>query len=127
VATAPNKAARILVVILVVDDDPDLRSLLTLALADEGYEVRAAPDGRVALDLLEAWPPRVILLDLMMPIMDGWAFRARQLATRGSDHIPVIVFSAAPDMRVAALRPAAVLSKPFNLDVLLATVADLAR
>jgi len=67
------------------------------------------------------------LLDLMMPDMDGWTFRAKQLDTQGSAHIPVIVLSAAHDLRVEGLRPAAVMAKPFSLDLLLHTVADLVR
>ena len=122
-ATPPERAARV----LVVDDDPDLRRVLTLALTDEGYDVRAVPDGREALDLLEAWRPRVILLDLMMPDVDGWSFRARQLATPGAEDVPVVILSAARDVRIEALRPAAVVPKPFDLELLLATVADLAR
>jgi CheY-like chemotaxis protein len=113
--------------VLVVDDDSELRRVLALALADEGYDVRAAPDGWAALELLEAWRPRVILLDLMMPGMDGWAFRARQLATPVAAEVPVIVLSADRDVRVEALRPAAFLPKPFNLQALLDAVAELAR
>lgn len=120
---SPEGAARI----LVVDDDPDLRRVLTLALTDEGYDVRAAPDGRAALDLLATWRPGVILLDLMMPVLDGWGFRSRQLATPGAEDVPVIIISAARDVRVEALRPAAVVPKPFNLQLLLDAVADLAR
>jgi DNA-binding response OmpR family regulator len=113
--------------ILVVDDDQDLRRMVALALADEGYEVRAVPDGRAALALLETWRPRVIVLDLMMPVLDGWGFRARQLATPGAADVPVIVLSAARDLRVEVLRPAAVVPKPFNLESFLETVADVAR
>jgi CheY-like chemotaxis protein len=113
--------------ILVVDDDPELRRVLALAFADEGYEVRTAPNGREALEALGAWRPGVIVLDLMMPEVDGWAFRARQLATPGAADVPVVVLSAARDVRTAALRPAAVVPKPFNLEQLLAAVADLAR
>jgi DNA-binding response OmpR family regulator len=101
--------------------------MLELALADEGYAVRAAPDGRAALALLEIWRPHLILLDLMMPVLDGWGFRARQLATPNAEDLPVIVLSAARDARVEALRPAAVVSKPFDLDLLLNTVAALIR
>lgn len=108
--------------VLVVDDDPDLRQLLTIALADEGYDVRAAPNGRAALDLLEAWQPRLIVLDLMMPELDGWAFRAEQLATPGAADVPVIVLSAAREVKPEVLRPAAFVPKPFNLEQLLDTV-----
>jgi CheY-like chemotaxis protein len=113
--------------ILVVDDDPDLRRVLTLALADDGYDVRAVHDGRVALELLETWQPQVILLDLMMPELDGWAFRAQQLASPASADVPVVILTAARGVQLDALRPAAVVPKPFNLQVLLDTVAGLAR
>jgi DNA-binding response OmpR family regulator len=63
----------------------------------------------------------------MMPVLDGWGFRARQLATSGAEDVPVIVLSAARDARVEALRPARVVPKPFNLEHLLDTVADVAR
>jgi DNA-binding response OmpR family regulator len=123
VTASPQGAAGI----PVVDDDPDLRRVLTLALADEGYDVRAAPDGRAALAVLETLRPRAIMPDLMMPVLDGWGFRARQLAASGAEDVPVIVLSAARDARVEALRPAGVVPKPFNLQHLLDTVADVAR
>ena len=113
--------------VLVIDDDQDLRRVLMLALTDEGYTVRAAPNGRDALALLESWRPDVILLDLMMPEMDGCTFRARQLATPGSEDVPVIVLSAARETKAEALRPAAIVAKPFNLPDLLDTVAAIAR
>jgi DNA-binding response OmpR family regulator len=113
--------------ILVVDDDPELRHVLALALTEEGYEVRCAPDGQAALHLLEEWLPRLILLDLMMPELDGWSFRARQLATERARDVPVVILSAARDPSVEALKPAAVIPKPFNLARLLDTVANLAN
>lgn len=64
----------------VVDGDPDIRDVVADALADQGYEVRVAGDGRAALGVLAAWRPDAIVLDLMMPEMDGWAFRAAQHA-----------------------------------------------
>jgi CheY-like chemotaxis protein len=120
VGTLRQPAARV----LIVDDDPDLRRLLTLALAEEGYDVRAAPNGRAALDLLAAWRPRLIVLDLMMPELDGWAFRAEQLATPGAADVPVILLSASLEVSPEGLRPAAFVPKPFNLEQLLDTVND---
>ena len=66
--------------ILVVDDDPDIRDSLREVLEDEGYDVSCVGNGREALDHLKAASPRpcVILLDLMMPVMDGWQFRKEQ-------------------------------------------------
>jgi CheY-like chemotaxis protein len=113
--------------VLVVDDDAAIRELLYQALADEGYAVCCAADGEKGLALLEAWHPHVILLDLMMPGVDGWTFRARQLASEGAKHIPVVVLSAAyPVLNPKALKPAAVVGKPFDLDRLLQLVTLLA-
>ncbi|HEX2214012.1 MAG TPA: response regulator, partial [Mycobacterium sp.] len=60
--------------VLVVEDNPDLRLLVADVLAEAGYEVRTVGDGAAALSLLDQWWPEVIVLDLMMPIMDGAAF-----------------------------------------------------
>ena len=113
--------------VLVVDDDPDIRAFLGDALEDSGYEVRTATDGRVALVLLRDWRPDLILLDLMMPGVDGWAFRHAQLALESLAAIPVVVMSAgygAP-IQAAKLAAGAGLDKPFDVDELLATVAAL--
>ena len=117
----PRRSARH---VLVVDDDKMLREVLIGALEDEGYTVRAARNGREALVLLEQWRPDVILLDLMMPEMDGWAFRSRQLQLPAWADIPVIVLSAGPNLRygVDSLRSTAIFPKPFDLDLLLAAV-----
>ena len=71
--------------ILIVDDDPDIRDSLKEVLEDEGYEVNGVANGREALDYLRKSPrPCVILLDLMMPVMDGWQFRKEQKQIRRS-------------------------------------------
>jgi DNA-binding response OmpR family regulator len=71
------------------------------------------------------WVPHVIVLDLMMPDLDGWAFRAEQLATPGAVDIPVIVLSAARDVQAEVLEPAVFVPKPFNLEQLLAKVKEI--
>jgi DNA-binding response OmpR family regulator len=113
--------------VLVVDDDDDLRHVLALSLREEGYEVRTARDGREAWRLLPRFRPDLIVLDLMMPVTDGRAFRSRQLADGSWAEIPVIVLSAARNLpaEAKALRPAAVIPKPFELDALLAAVGAL--
>ena len=113
--------------VLVVDDDPSIQGFLAEALADEGYEVRTASNGREALAVLEIWRPDLILLDLMMPEMDGWTFRAEQRTTPGVSDVPVIMLSAARDLdaRTRALEPVQVFSKPFDLEVLLGTIERL--
>ena len=113
--------------VLVVDDDPDIRAFMAASLEDSGYEVRTAVDGGVALALLRAWRPDLILLDLMMPRVDGWAFRQAQLAQKRLAAIPVVVMSAGYGAQNQAkkLATAAGLDKPFDLNELLATVAAL--
>ncbi len=110
--------------VLVVDDDELIRDTLATALSDEGYTVRVASDGRAALSTLGEWRPDLIVLDLMMPIMDGQAFRAAQRTARGVEDIPVIVLSAAHNVqaRAADLEAAAVFPKPFDLSALLDAV-----
>ena len=128
-APRPNEAApRPTNDVLVVDDDDLMRDLLVEALSDGPYRVRTARDGLEALAVLAgSWRPDLILLDLMMPNMDGWAFRARQLALAEIADIPVIVLSAGPNLRhgVDALGAAVIVPKPFDLDLLLNIVAHL--
>jgi CheY-like chemotaxis protein len=81
--------------ILVVDDDPDIRDSLREVLEDEGYTVNTVANGREALDYLHRSPrPCVILLDLMMPVMDGWQFRREQKQDPAIAAIPLIVITA---------------------------------
>jgi CheY-like chemotaxis protein len=81
--------------ILIVDDDPDIRDSLKEVLEDEGYEVNGVANGREALDYLRRAPrPCVILLDLMMPVMDGWQFRKEQKQDPAIANIPLIVITA---------------------------------
>jgi DNA-binding response OmpR family regulator len=113
--------------VLVVDDDALIRDTLATALGDEGYSVRVATDGRAALDTMGQWRPDVIVLDLMMPVMDGPAFRAAQRSAAETALIPVIVLSAAHEVnsRAATLDPAAVFAKPFDLGDLLYAIERL--
>jgi len=111
--------------ILVVDDDALIRDTLATALGDEGYAVRVAPDGRAALSSIGNWRPDLIVLDLMMPVMNGVEFRAAQRSAVDTAQIPVIVLSAAHEVqsRAASLEPAAVFTKPFDLGDLLEAIA----
>jgi two-component system chemotaxis response regulator CheY len=108
--------------VLVVDDDASIRELLSTALEDDGYEVVPAKNGQDALSVCERWRPDVIVLDLMMPVMDGWTFAKRM---RERDDIPIVVLSAANDLErhAKALGAAEVVGKPFDLDQLLPKVA----
>jgi len=113
--------------VLVVDDDASIQGFLAEALADEGYSVRTASNGREALSILETWRPDIILLDLMMPEMDGWGFRVQQRTMLGVANVPVIVLSATRDLnaKAAELEPAQVFAKPFDLDALLSTIDEI--
>jgi CheY-like chemotaxis protein len=112
--------------VLVVDDDPDILQTLALCLSTEGYRVQMAANGKEALEALAAERPAVILLDLMMPVMDGWQFVA-ELDRRGERAAPLLILSAdrAVQGHAAKLRADAFLAKPFDLDELLVKVSQL--
>jgi CheY-like chemotaxis protein len=114
--------------VLIVEDDADAREMLRAICAFEGHAVSTACDGRAALDCLEAGsPPDVIVLDLMMPVMDGWAFRRAQRANPQLHDIPVITVSAVPDAlrSVPELHPYASFPKPVDVPALLAAIDSL--
>lgn len=113
--------------VLIVDDDETIRGFLTELLTDEGYETRVATNGAEGLELLRGWCPDAIMLDMMMPVLDGWSFREAQLALPGAAEVPVIVLSASRDLGdgVAAFAPAACVPKPFDLAPLLDTLERL--
>jgi CheY-like chemotaxis protein len=113
--------------ILIVEDESSIRAVLTEILVDEGYRVVSATNGMEALAYLRQHThPRLILLDLGMPVMTGWEFRAEQQRHSTLREIPVIVMSALPDLdrRAAALGVAGCLNKPIDIDVLLDMVAQ---
>ncbi|MBX3187284.1 MAG: response regulator [Labilithrix sp.] len=113
--------------VLVVDDNVDTRLTVELILSSEGYHVSTASNGVEALAQLRtaAVLPSVILLDLMMPLMDGYQFRAEQRSDPILSDIPVLIFTAdgnAED-KAASLGAAGFLRKPIDLDVLVAEIA----
>jgi CheY-like chemotaxis protein len=112
--------------IMVVEDDEGIRAALGQALIEEGYLVVTAENGRQALDMLRSGPlPGLILLDLMMPVMDGRAFLAVRAADPRLADIPVVVITA--DTRATheahTLDVRAILAKPLSLQTLLEAVA----
>ena len=110
--------------VMVIEDDPDQRDAVVLALESEGYAVVAAGRGVEALEALEAGSrPCMILLDLMMPEMDGVHFRQAQLASSSLAEIPVVVMSAFGQLtRAKYLQVADYLPKPLDYDRLLSVV-----
>ena len=114
--------------ILVVDDEPSVLDVLAALLSGEGYRVQAAPNGWVALQLIAASPPDLLITDVMMPGLDGWALLAA--AREHAPTLPVIVISAV-DRREAKQREFFItdhtvfLRKPFDIESLLTLVERL--
>jgi CheY-like chemotaxis protein len=111
--------------ILVIEDDAGVRESLVGILEDEGCSVVTARNGQEAIECLATHPPpRLILIDLMMPIMDGFKFRAAQLKDPAIATIPTVVLSAARDGKeqARALGVQGYLQKPIALDDLLRLV-----
>ncbi len=105
--------------VLVVDDESDIRLAVAEALACEGYQVVDACDGAEALAKARAYHPELVLLDLMMPRMDGWEFRRVQKHDPEVSGIPVVVLSAmGPD----GLDAEGYVGKPFDVDELVSAV-----
>ncbi|NNH71530.1 response regulator transcription factor [Nocardia uniformis] len=115
--------------VLVVDDEAAVRAALVRALDSEGYETRGVGDGAAALAEVARWQPEVLVLDVLMPFMDGLT-TCRTLRTRG-DRTPILLLTARDAVadRVAGLDAGAddYLAKPFDLDELLARVRALVR
>jgi CheY-like chemotaxis protein len=111
--------------ILVVDDDPDLASTVGDVLQMAGYAVAIAGNGLEAIELLRGGArPELILLDMMMPVMDGWGFRAEQAKVPGAADIPVIALTADGDAKRKAesIRADGALGKPVAIRPLLAEI-----
>jgi DNA-binding response OmpR family regulator len=117
--------------VLVVDDEPQVVWMLQFSLQAEGYETFAARDGRSALDEIREHHPKLMLLDIMMPVMDGWSVLEQVQSLPAEDRPRVIVVSARSSARdrakAAELGAVAFVPKPFNVDDLLAILHGLAR
>jgi two-component system, chemotaxis family, chemotaxis protein CheY len=112
--------------ILLVDDDPDILSSTQFLIEAEGYEVATAHNGREALACISRTPPDVILLDLMMPVMDGWQF-VEELRKGPHAGLPIIVLSASHGLASKARQLGARghVSKPFDVDDILRKIGPL--
>jgi PAS domain S-box-containing protein len=108
--------------VLLVDDDNDVREILQLTLANEGYDVRAASNGAEALTELTHGVPDVVLLDMMMPVMSGAEFLAAVRADPRYRRLPVVVVTAWPAEAKSLAGADAVLAKPVDVEVLKSTI-----
>ena len=105
--------------VFVVDDDESIRESLCEILNDEGYAALGASNGQEAMELLRHRRPCLILLDLMMPVMDGPTFRAQQLQEPSLREIPVVVITAAGASATRGLMAQALLPKPLRIETVL--------
>src|SRR5205809_8136934 len=111
--------------VLIVEDVSDLREMMAQLLTLEGFQSATVANGQEALKYLSGGDtPNVILLDLMMPVMDGWEFRRVQQADPLLSLVPTIVLSALDQSRAHDLKPAAFLKKPLDFDRLLQLVRE---
>ncbi|MFN2634193.1 MAG: response regulator [Thermoanaerobaculia bacterium] len=113
--------------LLLVEDDADLRQSLSDLLRDAGFEVAVAENGLVALTYLEdSPPPCLVLLDLMMPVMNGWEFREAQTRNHKLSDIPVVILTAdgRAELKAESLGAAGYLRKPIEVARLLGMLAE---
>jgi two-component system chemotaxis response regulator CheY len=113
--------------ILVVEDDDAIRELVSDVLRDDGYDVREATNGAEALEQIRGERPDLIVLDLMMPVMDGWTFVEECRDSSYCDGVPIVVTSASHDLprtaeRLRSFGVRTCLAKPFDVEGLLALV-----
>jgi CheY-like chemotaxis protein len=111
--------------VLIVEDDEDVRDFLDVLLRASGYETMTAANGAIGLEMMHHRKPCMVLLDIMMPVMDGWTFRTRQIADPELREIPVVCVTALFEPHDVAERlNLRCLSKPVDFDRLLAEVSS---
>ena len=110
--------------ILIVEDNADLRRLYAITLNQHGFEVKLAANGAEALDRIEGERPDVILLDLVMPVMDGWEVIAKANPPERTDYIPVIILTGYATEPDRPLHPCIIgwLAKPAVMEEVLAAI-----
>lgn len=110
--------------ILLIEDESDIRTILKDALEWEGYRVYTASNGKEGMEILRGMPaPSLILLDLMMPVMNGWEFANALQTDRASRNVPIVALSAFSDPE-KEIRVEGFIKKPVDLDLLLALVRE---
>jgi CheY-like chemotaxis protein len=111
--------------VLIVEDDDSAREALSDCLEMEGFSVASARNGKEALDYLHSAPlPKIILLDLYMPVMTGWEFREAQKKDAAIAHIPVVVVTAFGSGITKQIDADVIMHKPLDLDRLLSVIRD---
>ena len=112
--------------VLIVDDEPDILLMLRMSLEDEGHDVVMAADGQMALERIAEHRPDLVLLDVMMPVLDGWGVLEEQRTSGGDGAPAIIVLSAKSEeadiARAMSLGARDYVVKPFDLDKLVALV-----
>ncbi len=115
--------------ILVVEDDADLRKILRLQLRSQGFEVREAENGAAGFAALREQTPDCVILDLMMPVMDGFGFLKRARCIDDLRSVPILILTASEDernrIRGFQYQADAYMSKPYDLEALTAKVEEL--
>ena len=114
--------------ILIADDHDDNRELMQLLLSGAGYKVREARDGRECVEKAQDEPPDLIVVDLSMPVLDGWGVFEQLKADQRTQAIPCMAVTAHADLnqdQALATGFSAYVSKPFSSDYLLKTIAGL--
>ena len=114
--------------VLIVEDDPDIRDFMQFLLDASGYETMTAANGQEALTVMRQTRPCLVLLDLMMPVMDGFDFRERQVQEQGIADVPVVCLTAMYEPSYVSKRlQVPCLRKPISIDQLLAEVEQRCR
>lgn len=115
--------------ILVVEDDVDLRTILRIQLRDSGFEVVEAPDGAAGFAMVQQEDPDCVVLDLMMPVLDGFGFLKRVRSVAAYETLPVLMLTASEDerhrTRCFQFQADAYMSKPYDLEALTDQVHEL--
>ncbi len=111
--------------VLIVDDDPTIRSMMRLMLEGAGYETHEAPHGAIALERIARSRPDLVLTNIMMPVVDGISLVRQLRANPITAALPILVISGLPDAAALVGQASAMLLKPFVQDQLLAMVSSL--
>lgn len=112
-------------IVLVVEDDATLSDVVTTALADDGYRVLTAKNGHEAIAFMQRRPPDAIVLDLMLPQLDGWQVVRWCRTHAATSALPIIIVTGAPNaLEDGNIQSLVFLEKPFDLNILLVLVED---